>query len=312
VPLILYDFKGLSNYSTEPSYYDIVYFLLHGVNGGRITSSCGAQRNCRTFRRSSSSCAHNTVSSLTSSISSYRINWWSFSSRHFDLGQFLMVHRWRHKHPRQRSNCSQQLIGYLVSGPLSDTVTTSQSSSYHISAVHCDDINRLWSLEVIGIHPDNENAYSTASYQAEYISFENNQYTARLPWKKEHSDLPSNYSICQRRTRHTVKSLLQKPQLSSSTEKSFAIHLRQVLSRRCLALEKLQTDVITFRTLLFTRIQQPLLFASYTIAHARLQMGQASKTAQVTPVHIFDIDLMCFLCGLYVTKIAINDVYPTS
>ena len=74
VPLILYDFKGLSNYSTEPSYYDIVYFLLHGVNGGRITSSCGAQRNCRTFRRSSSSCAHNTVSSLTSSISSYRIN----------------------------------------------------------------------------------------------------------------------------------------------------------------------------------------------------------------------------------------------
>jgi hypothetical protein len=102
-------------------------------------------------------------------------------------------------------------VGYLVSGPLSDTVTTSQISSYHISAVQCDEIERLCSLEAIGIYPDNENADSKASYQAESISFENNQYTTRLPWKKEHSDLPSNYSICQRRTRHTVKSLLKKP-----------------------------------------------------------------------------------------------------
>ena len=37
VPLILSGFKGLTTSPTEPSYYDIVYFLLHGVNGERIS-----------------------------------------------------------------------------------------------------------------------------------------------------------------------------------------------------------------------------------------------------------------------------------
>ena len=65
---------------------------------------------------------------------------------------------------------------------------------------------------------------------------------------------------------------------SSFTEKSSAINLRQVLSRRCLTLGKLQRDFITSRILLFTRIQQTLLYALYKTAHARLEMHQSTKT----------------------------------
>jgi hypothetical protein len=59
-------------------------------------SSCGAHCNCWNFRTPSSNCIHNTASLITSSVSSNRINWWSFSCRHFDRILFILVHRWWH------------------------------------------------------------------------------------------------------------------------------------------------------------------------------------------------------------------------
>ena len=127
------------------------------------------------FRTPSSNCIHNTASLTTSSVSSNRINWWSFSCRHFDRILFILVHRWWHKRSRLSPTTVNNFIWYLVSSPLPDTVTTSQSSCYNIFAVQCDiDINRMWSLEAIGIHQNKDNADSTTSNQTESISFENN------------------------------------------------------------------------------------------------------------------------------------------
>ena len=214
VPLILSGFKGLTTSPTEPSYYDIVYFLLHGVNGERISIRAVVldaiveplEDPHRAVLTTLPHLQDLQLAHTASTDDRFPVDILIGADSYWSIVGDTNIHG---KGP----TAVNSFVGYLVSGPLSDTVTTSQISSYQISAVQCDEIDRLWSLEAIGIHPDNENADSTASYQAESISFENNQYTARLPWKKEHSDLPSNYSICQRRTRHTVKSLLKKPQL---------------------------------------------------------------------------------------------------
>lgn len=53
---------------------------------------------------------------------------------------------------------------------------------YHISAVQCDYITRMWMLEAFWILPDDEKADPTATYQSQSIVFQDNHNTARLPW----------------------------------------------------------------------------------------------------------------------------------
>ena len=86
----------------------------------------------------------------------------------------------------------------------------------HIAALQTNeyDLQRFWNLGYWGIW------YITFLYhwQQSYIDsciLRNNDgsYTARFPWKKNHPSLPTNRSICEKRTCSLVNRLVQTPKL---------------------------------------------------------------------------------------------------
>ncbi|XP_060570474.1 uncharacterized protein LOC132728821 [Ruditapes philippinarum] len=112
----------------------------------------------------------------------------------------------------------QSKIGFLLSGPL--PVTSSSKATNYImniitSAPDYDDLERFWKLESIGILPAAEEKASDYlhNYQKNCITFENDKYTASLPWKPDHPNLPDNYNITLRRTQNTIRRLREDPPL---------------------------------------------------------------------------------------------------
>ncbi|XP_057379622.1 uncharacterized protein LOC130701716 [Daphnia carinata] len=214
VLLSLSGFQGLSGGYLDPSYYDVVQFWLNGLNGDRVQIQAVVLETIvepleDPYRTILSTLPHlqdlhlahppTTNTPFTVDILIGADSYWS-------IVEDGNIHG-------TGPTAVSSFIGYLVSGPLPDKFLSSQNSSYHISAIQHDDVSQLWSLEVLGIVPDDESNDSAATYQSSCISYHCNRYTARLPWKTEHPVLPSNYLICQRRTRHTVHSLLKKPNM---------------------------------------------------------------------------------------------------
>ncbi|KAI9565078.1 hypothetical protein GHT06_008829 [Daphnia sinensis] len=180
VLLSLSGFKGIPANTTEPNYYDVVNFWLYGSNGEH---------------------PYRTLASTLPHLKNLQLAHPPSTDNKFSVDILI------------GPTAVNSFIGYLISGPLPEKFTTAKYSSYAISTIQHDDISRLWSLETLGILPENKISDSTAAYQLQSISFCGNQYTARLPWKNNHPELPSNYLISQRRTRHTVKTLQKKPKL---------------------------------------------------------------------------------------------------
>lgn len=48
-------------------------------------------------------------------------------------------------------------------------------------------------------------------YKNEAISYENGKYTAKLPWKQDHPELPSNITVAKSRTENIVRRLSKEP-----------------------------------------------------------------------------------------------------
>ncbi|XP_032227965.2 uncharacterized protein LOC116611657 [Nematostella vectensis] len=74
------------------------------------------------------------------------------------------------------------------------------------------DLQQFWSLESMGISPnaDPPEKNFLTNYQATSITRdEDGTYIAGFPWKEEHAPLPTNFSICERRTRATARRLHQ-------------------------------------------------------------------------------------------------------
>ena len=65
------------------------------------------------------------------------------------------------------------------------------------------DIQRLWDLETLGIQPVNE----VHEEFMDNISFQNNRYSVKLPWKESHDTLTSNYNTCVSRLKGQVRKL---------------------------------------------------------------------------------------------------------
>ncbi|XP_060589357.1 uncharacterized protein LOC132744614 [Ruditapes philippinarum] len=72
------------------------------------------------------------------------------------------------------------------------------------------DLERFWKLESMGILED-DTEKSTSGILNEYkencIKYKDGRYVAKLPWKEDHSVLPTNYEICRKRTENTIKRL---------------------------------------------------------------------------------------------------------
>ncbi|VDI11026.1 Hypothetical predicted protein [Mytilus galloprovincialis] len=77
------------------------------------------------------------------------------------------------------------------------------------------EIEKFLTLESIGINTceNKENTNCLQTYQNTAISYENGKYTAKLPWKLDHPDLPSNMAIAKGRTDNIIKRLLREPHL---------------------------------------------------------------------------------------------------
>ena len=115
----------------------------------------------------------------------------------------------------------QSKLGYLLSGPIklpAGDRTPTNILNVMISYYEEDQrLEKFWSLESLGITgPTTNNDESSLSreYQQSAISREDDgSYTAKFPWKDNHPALPSNFSICQKRTRSTVQRLSRSPEL---------------------------------------------------------------------------------------------------
>ncbi|VDH95444.1 Hypothetical predicted protein [Mytilus galloprovincialis] len=59
---------------------------------------------------------------------------------------------------------------------------------------------------------EDDDAYIKA-YQDRSIEFRENKYFARLPWKQDHDELPTNLAVTKRRTENVIKRLTQKPDM---------------------------------------------------------------------------------------------------
>ncbi|VDI56578.1 Hypothetical predicted protein [Mytilus galloprovincialis] len=77
------------------------------------------------------------------------------------------------------------------------------------------EIEKFWTLESIGINTceNKENTNYLQTYQNTAIDYENGKYTAKLPWKLDHPDLPSNMAIAKGRTENIIRRLNREPHL---------------------------------------------------------------------------------------------------
>ena len=106
--------------------------------------------------------------------------------------------------------------GYLLSGPFkTDQPVHSIANFLQISSDEYD-LQQLWSLESLGITPTTEDTHKhfLEQYQQSSIRWDSNgSYIAGFPWKPEHPPLPSNYTVCERRTRSMARRLKHTPEL---------------------------------------------------------------------------------------------------
>ena len=71
-----------------------------------------------------------------------------------------------------------------------------------------NDISNYWKLETIGIKDEPMfEIEQFENYRDKYLRKENDKYVAGLPWKIDHPPLPTNFDVCERRTRAMVRCL---------------------------------------------------------------------------------------------------------
>ena len=109
----------------------------------------------------------------------------------------------------------QSKLGYLLSGPLPNILSSSTSSALLqiTSAMPSEDpllpnLEKFWSVEGIGTDNVAKSVDLTflKSYQELAISCTNEgTYVAKFPWKVDKPDLPSNFATCKVRTLTLVK-----------------------------------------------------------------------------------------------------------
>ena len=112
-------------------------------------------------------------------------------------------------------------LGYLLSGPINSNTPFMPSTRILDVMISQNeeefDLQRFCTVESLGISPptlNDEHANQAQEYQSTSITRDKDgAYTAAFPWKKDHLSLPSNYKVCERRTRSLARRLAQTPDL---------------------------------------------------------------------------------------------------
>ena len=111
-------------------------------------------------------------------------------------------------------------LGYLLSGPVhvqpDDSRATEHILNVLATPLPADMLERFWSLESMGISKTSDDMDKTdyfKNYQKSPIEHKNGSYTAKLPWKRDHPELPSNYDVSEKRTVNLIRRLQNDPPL---------------------------------------------------------------------------------------------------
>jgi len=110
-------------------------------------------------------------------------------------------------------------LGYLLSGPLPLTQSLYVACSQVLNlSCFTEDIGHdsFWQIESMGTSPAEQTADTDflQQYIKNCITVEpSGTYSLKFPWKTNHPVLPSNYTVCAKRTRSMVNRLAKTPQL---------------------------------------------------------------------------------------------------
>ena len=110
-------------------------------------------------------------------------------------------------------------LGYILSGPLippREQHRQRVATILHVSTEPVQDAELFWTMESTAISStsvDPDKKFMT-EYQRTCITREaDGSYTARFPWKPNHSPLPTNLTLCGGRTRALARRLAASPKL---------------------------------------------------------------------------------------------------
>ena len=112
----------------------------------------------------------------------------------------------------------QSKLGYLLSGPL-QLPQQAMTANLHVVIFHCTSQSLgkdmcLWNSESISTTDTHLNDTFLQQYMKTHIRVRpDGTYSLRFPWKENHPPLPSNFSVCSRRTRSMAHRLAKMPEL---------------------------------------------------------------------------------------------------
>ncbi|MES9974415.1 MAG: DUF1759 domain-containing protein [Candidatus Thiodiazotropha sp.] len=110
-------------------------------------------------------------------------------------------------------------LGYLLSGPIDACNKSPATSMMNIMTAHSVeevDLEKFWKVESLGIEktePEQSQKSYLQEYQNSCISFKDGKYYAKLPWRDNHSVLPTNEEVAKRRTQQVIQRLKRDPAL---------------------------------------------------------------------------------------------------
>ena len=85
------------------------------------------------------------------------------------------------------------------------------AETYH-SRARDEDLEKLWKLDSMGIKVENDETKEECLRGfEENISYQNGRYVARLPWRNNHSPLPTNLGLAKTRLRSLLNKLRKTP-----------------------------------------------------------------------------------------------------
>ncbi|KAG1668338.1 Ubiquitin-like modifier-activating enzyme ATG7 [Nymphon striatum] len=103
-------------------------------------------------------------------------------------------------------------LGYVLSGPFQTESFSKRTfvQSYWIIDQTNDYLSKFWDLDSIGIKEHDMHSQQSNDlkiFENKYIEKNESKYISRLPWKNDHSPLPSNYLPTLNRTRKMIRKL---------------------------------------------------------------------------------------------------------
>ena len=115
-------------------------------------------------------------------------------------------------------------LGYLLSGPLSLPKSCQETTNvFHITInSHTDHdnqtIEKFWAIESTGTLPTmtKDCDHFMDTYMNSITCLDDGSYMVKFPWKDNHPPLPSNFRVCERRTRSLARKLIHTPDLMKS------------------------------------------------------------------------------------------------